>query len=263
MRYRHVIRFAVLLGCLATFGRNLHAQTPEAGDELLPGTETRIETPDTGGFFLLYLPDDYSPDRLWPVIFGYHGLGGSATTWPFRQATHGEGFLIAGMTYASEEYHRHLLRNDPKLLDGEKAHFEEALRILSRLARVDAKKVFMGGFSQGGYSTTLLGEAMLERLAGLIVLGAGRYWTNGHPPQRRPIWRKPIFVGVGEQDEMHRPRGQEAAAAYKRWGADVTLDEWPNTGHTFPRDAPALYDWLHQKAGYIETPFERAIILNQ
>ena len=37
------------------------------------------------------------------------------------------------------------------------------------------KQVFMGGVGHGGYSTSILGEQMLDELAGLVLFAAGRW----------------------------------------------------------------------------------------
>jgi predicted esterase len=224
----------------------------------VPGTEIRLDVPESGSYFLLYIPTDYVASRPFPLIVCYHGYGGTATTWPFRQATGGAGFLIAGMEYGSDAYHRRLVRDDPSLLDGEIAHFRASLKRIVSLVNVDPKRIVMGGFSQGGYSTTLLGEALLNELAGMVVLGAGRFWRDAHPPSRRGIWRKPVFIGVGEQDENHYRFAKEAAELYRRWGANVTFEEWAGVGHTFPGESPRLLDWL-RRVGTRET---RALVLS-
>ena len=71
--------------------------------QIVPGIH-RFEAPKANNFFLVYVPQDYTPDRAWPVIFCYHGAGGSAGTFPFQQVTRGKGFIIIGMNYATKQY---------------------------------------------------------------------------------------------------------------------------------------------------------------
>lgn len=222
---------------------------------IAPGSETRIETPSNESYMVVYVPSDYDEDATWPLILCYHGSRGRPTTWPFRQATEGRGFIIAGLEYGTEAYGKTLRREQ---LGPEIAHFEAVLAQLAGIYNVDTSRVFMGGFSQGGYSTTVLGEHVGHRLAGLAILGAGRVYVDGRRPPKDAIWRKPVFVGCGTDDAAHHPRALEAAELYRHWGADVTLEEWPGVGHTFdPARSSALGRWLRKYAEREPTPAGR------
>ncbi|KKL27039.1 hypothetical protein LCGC14_2389180, partial [marine sediment metagenome] len=80
----------------------------------------------------------------------------------------------------------------------EKACFAEAVELLAGRLKVDRKAMFMGGFSQGGYATTVLGEQLLSRLAGLVILGAGRVHVDQVPPPRKAIRGKQGLLAVGD-----------------------------------------------------------------
>jgi predicted esterase len=211
-----------------------------------PGSEARIDTPSNDGYMMVYVPADYDPAEAWPLIVCYHGARGRPTTWPFQQATEGKGFLIAGVGYGTEAY-----GTSPRYerLGPEETHFDSVLEQLLALYSVDTDHVFMGGFSQGGYSTTVLGEHLGDRLAGLAVLGAGRAYVDTRRPVKNAIWRKPVFIGCGSEDKVHYPRAVEAAGVYRGWGADVTFEPWQGVGHTFRADrAGLLGEWLRKYA---------------
>jgi tetratricopeptide (TPR) repeat protein len=195
---------------------------------LSPGKEVRITAPKTEKTFLLYVPVDYTNKRPFPIIFCYHGYRGSATTWPFKQVTKGEGFIIVGMNYATDAYY-HKLRFTTTA--PEKIFFDEALEIISTRVNVDQDYIFMGGYSQGGYSTTVLGEQLLDRLAGNLVLGAGRCYVDMNPPPAELIRGHPFFYGVGELDDPHYPRAKRALQFYTECGADVTFEGWKGEAH--------------------------------
>ena len=57
-----------------------------------PVKETKILDPATGvyGYYVIYVPKDYTPEREWPAIFCYHGSGGVPTVWPFKELTDGQ-----------------------------------------------------------------------------------------------------------------------------------------------------------------------------
>jgi len=211
---------------------------------LTPG-QYNLEAPKAENSFILWVPYDYTPDYTWPVIFCYHGAGGSLTTWPFYQITRGQGYIIVGMNYTPLDSGR----RTPQWLAKEKAFFFEALAMVSARLSVDPEMIFMGGYSQGGYHTTLLGEEMLDRLAGLIILGAGRFFIDHSPPSMKLIHNKPIFIGVGQNDSVHNPRAKKAAKTYELWGANVTLEEWPGVGHgirTAEFPSKILLNWLEE-----------------
>ena len=212
--------------------------------ELWPGTEVRIKAPQANNSFLLYVPSDYTPERAWPIIFCYHGYSGSATTWPFKQVTLGKEFIIVGMNYAIKKYHMGL---NPRRTAPEKAFFDEAYAIAASHLNVDADFIFMGGYSQGGYSTTVLGDQMLDRLAGRLVLGAGRRDVDGNPPPLEKLQGGPVFFGVGELDDPHYVRAKRAAQIYRDWGADVTFEGWPGETHGLSSawfQKTKMRDWL-------------------
>ncbi|MGQ9611162.1 MAG: hypothetical protein ACUVWN_17825, partial [bacterium] len=212
--------------------------------ELLTPGEHTINAPIAGISFIVYVPMDYNPDNSFPIVFCYHGAGRSATTWPFYQVTHGKGYIIVGMNYTpSAEKGTNLLS-----IKTEKAFFDEVLDILTKRLNIDQRMILMGGYSQGGYHTSLLGERLIDKLAGLIILGAGRFTAERYPPLLKSISGKPIFIGVGEQDIGHKTRAKVAANVYQSWNADVTYEEWPGVGHhintpEFP--SKILLEWMN------------------
>ena len=209
---------------LLLFHSALLADTPTVS----PGTEVRITAPKTGKTFLLYVPVDYTDQRPFPVIFCYHGYRGTATTWPFKQVTKGQGFIVVGMNYATDTYYHKLRFTETAK---EKIFFDEALEIISTRVNVAQDYIFMGGYSQGGYSTTVLGEQLLDRLAGNLVLGAGRCYVDMNPPPAELIRGHSFFYGVGELDDPHYPRAKRALQFYTECGADVTFEGWKDETH--------------------------------
>ena len=223
-----IVCFSTLL--LPLFCSVLVADVPMSRAELLPGKEVRITAPKTGKTFLVYVPVDYTDKRPFPLLFYYHGYRGTATTQMFRHITKGEGFIIVGMNYATDDYYKGHL--PPTKTAPEKAFFNEVLKLVSARLNIATDYIFMGGYSQGGYSTTVLGEQLLEQLAGFLILGAGRRNVDTEPPPAELIRGHPIFYGAGELDDPHYPRAKRASGFYKAWGADVTFEGWENETHS-------------------------------
>lgn len=225
---------------LFLFCGDLAANTPK----LLPGTEVRMTAPQTEKTFLVYVPIDYTHERPFPVLFYYHGWGGTATTWMFKRITKGREFIVVGMNYATDAYYKGL---NPDATTADIRFFEEVLTLLSARLNIATNYIFMGGYSQGGYSTTVLGEQLLDRLAGSLVLGAGRRDVDMNPPPSKLIQGHPVFFGVGALDDPHYSRAKRAAQYYKEWGADVTFEAWPDETHTLSPEwlkKTKMREWL-------------------
>ena len=230
--------------------------------EMLPGREVRITAPKVGKTFLVYVPVDYTDKRPFPLIFCYHGRHGTATTWPFKQVTKGYGFIVVGMNKATDIYWETLR---PTETGAEKRFIEEVLALLSSRLNIATGYIFMGGYSQGGYSTTVLGEQLLDRLAGNIILGAGRRDMDRNPPPDELIRGHPIFLGAGELDDPHYPRAKGATQFYREWGADVTFEGWPDETHQLsPKwlTKTKMREWLitYGPAKQVESGFSAAQI---
>jgi predicted esterase len=202
------------------------------------GKEVKILDTKTGGlgWYTVYLPTDYTPDREWPTIFCYHGKNGDPTTWPFKPLTDGRNFIVVGMEYIDREG-----KNNPT------EDIENLTRIrtfLESKVRINPKLVFMGGFSQGGWSTSKFGNLYIDQLAGLIIMGSG-----GSPNEKSAaaLKGKPVFVGIGEMDDANK-NAKSARDAYAAKGADVTFEEFKGLGHSVDVKDQPLKDWL-QKHG--------------
>jgi len=217
---------------------------------LRAGEEVRITLPKSKKGAVVYVPTDYKADRAWPILINYPFLGGAASTAPFKQITGGKGFVILGMNYATQEYGLKLDRNS---LPAEQEQFTEALELVGRSVRINPGKVFMGGVSQGGFSATVLGEVVLDRLAGLIILAAARSYGEQLPPERKDIDGKAIFIGIGQKDDAFYPLAKKSAETYKTWGAKVTLEEWPDFGHGLDLKNTKLQEWLKANTSAVPT----------
>lgn len=241
----------------------IHHSAPAAEiPPVSPGKEVRITASKIEKTFLLYVPSDYTDKRPFPVIFYYHGYRGSATTQMFRHITKGNGFIIVGMNYATDLYYNKLL---PTETAKEKIFFDQALELISTRVNVAKEYIFMAGYSQGGYSTTVLGEQLLDRLAGRLVLGAGRRDVDMNPPPAELIRGHPVFYGAGELDDPHYPRAKRAAQLYTEWGADVTFEGWENETHSLSSKwltKTKMREWLiaYGPARQVKSGFEKAQI---
>ena len=204
-----------------------------------PGKETKIEDPQIGGagYFVVYIPKNYTPDHEWPVIFDYHGMNQKPQTWPFNDLTDGQNFIVIGMEYSDPALGKPSVEKDIPNITRVGAY-------LSKRLKMNPKLMFIGGFSQGGWETSHFAEVSLETWAGIIITGAGR--SSSVPEAQlsaKGIRGKPIFIGVGEKDDNNKS-GRSAAAFYTKVGADVTFEEFKGQGHSVDTKDEKLKEWL-------------------
>lgn len=208
-----------------------------SGVKLEAGSTAKVADPLTGGngYWLVYLPKDYTPSRLWPIIYCYHGSNSEPTVWPFKDLTDGKGFIVIGMEY--------LDRAKGATADKDLPNLRRIHDVLAKHVALHEQVQFVGGFSQGGWSTGKLSELSPDTWAGIIIMGAGRGSSLSDPK----VKGKPIFIGIGEIDPAN-PAAKSAAEFYKQHGADLKLEEFPGKAHTVDTADAALRAWLPAQA---------------
>ncbi|MCX5683335.1 MAG: hypothetical protein NT049_06585, partial [Planctomycetota bacterium] len=221
------------------------AEKPAGGEGVLladatfePGKETRIEDKAMGGigYYVVYVPKEYAPDRLWPAVICYHGLNQKPTTFPFQQVVGGKGFVIIGLDYYGSGLGAFsTIKNDIETV-------QRLLPVLTKKLNLDPRQLFVGGFSQGGWSTSLISEATASTWAGIVITGAGRN-GGGNLRDAAAFKGKPMYIGAGEKDDNHAS-AQKAADFYKSQGADVTFETYPNMGHSVDTKSKVFADWM-------------------
>lgn len=224
---------AALLAIAAHPTRAVDGVAPEQAT-FAAGKETKILDPKTGGvgWYVVYVPKDYTPEREWPTIFNYHGKNNDPKSWPFKELTDGQGYIVVGMEY--------LNRENTSDVEAEVANLERIRAFVGAKLRLNPKLIFMGGFSQGGWSTSSFSNLYMDQLAGLVIMGAG-----GSPGSQgaKLLPGKPVFVGVGEKDDANK-NARGASDAYTAKGATVTFEEFKGLAHSVDTNNKPLKDWL-------------------
>lgn len=215
-----------------------------------PGAEVRIEVDNErigGDHFLVYVPSDYTEEKDWPVIFCYHGQSGQPTTWPFRQVTDGKGFIIIGMGYVEGGEGKMSRSQYINYVKRERRSILEVVRYIRKRLRVDEKRMFVTGYSKGGWHSSLMLESSPRVWAGAVIFAAGRsryvdLVTSA--ANKKALQGKAIYIGAGEKD-VNMSSARKATTYYRRLGADVTFEEFKGEGHSFdPTESEILRDWL-------------------
>lgn len=199
----------------------------------------------------LSLPENHDPAKSWPAVFFYHGTGGHPTTHMIRQHTGPKDWIVVGMGYTRPGPFTYT----PENLQRELLILRKVRDELAKTKGLDAKRLYVSGFSMGGWMSGMFLQAE-PSLAGAALLGGGHMHEvtpklKALPPQT------PVFLGVGRNDGVY-PFALKAKLFFGGLGADVRMETWDGLGHEFPKDgSPALKEWFVLRAG--GTPDEAAI----
>jgi len=252
---------SVCLLCLCVAGTLFAADKSEPN--FAPGGEFRVDVnskPVGIDHFMVYVPSDYNDKQDWPVIFFYHGMGGQPMTWPFKQITNGKGFVVVGMGYVPGSQN--------PMTEGQYINYIKRLRksalgvkkYISKRLRIDEKRLFIAGCSMGGWHASAMLESSPNVWAGAVILAAGRsrnahLFTTG--AGRTALRGKPIYIGAGEKD-VNLAAAKKAVAYYKRFGAEVTFEEYKGAEHAFdPTKPKKLYNWLITNSSVEDTQSDK------
>lgn len=130
------------------------------------------------------------------------------------------------------------------MIDSEIKSFQTIRDVLIQKYPIDPNRVFVAGFSKGGWVSAFVIESD-AKVAGAAVLGAGA--LDAMPILDEHAARgKPVYIGVGIEDknQINSARLEERM---KKLGASPSLDQWDETGHSFPKGdggAIGLRQWL-------------------
>ena len=212
-----------------------NAVEPKAG-EIVP-----FKVGDTTRDCILYTPVSWregSPQK-WPVFLSYHGTGGGPTIGLAKRYAGGDAFFLVGMSYSvagpvpgatAQGFYDTEIENLKAVRDALVEHGG------------DPSKIYVGGYSKGGWTAGYFADNTPELIAGATVMGAGRnpYRQDDLPKYKDKL---PIYIGVGTA-EVNYQLGHAGIEHWGSRGADVTFDAYLGYGHVPPVRHRAEY--LHQ-----------------
>lgn len=251
-----MVRFLLLLGFLVLlplgpFNMMLHAVTgaevnlpaeTDLGLLLQPGKHRMtLRVDDHDRIFIFVTPSGFKPGQPLPLVFFFHGAGGSA-----HQASHTYGWTQKAETAnfflvfpeglpARPAEEAHLLVNPRIWRDGrprmptrqiDDVHFFEVLldTLKARLP-VDPRRVYVAGFSNGAAMTFTLGGRYSDRIAAIAPVSSQSF--SPATSLARPL---PVYYLTGTADPL---------IPYN--GGTVTLP-WGNT-YTTPSVQETVHAW--------------------
>lgn len=202
---------------------------------------SELTWPQLNATLPVWKPETFDDSKTYPAIIFYHGTNGRPTASLMHQVTEGKSFILIGMTYSEQgrmSYTDQLIRNELGLLAAVK-------KTLIKSFSVDPRRIYVAGFSKGGWHSSMLLDYDRD-LAGGLILGGGLFEKRAELERfKRP---KPVYIGSGRYDGNYPP-SIGAFVYFRKLGADATLEAWPDTGHDYPKKVPeAMRQWLRVQA---------------
>lgn len=222
--------------------------------------------------YQVFVPEDWTPQRKWPVILALHGAGERGSD-GLLQTDVGIGTAIRSNRSAFEAIV--VMPQCPKnrwwIVPPMDDLAMKALAEATREFHGDTHRVYLTGLSMGGYGAWHLAEKYPGTFAALVVICGGirppaaarnayadlekvtppdsprTYLGAAERVGKTPVW---IFHGA-DDDIVPVTESQRMTEAMKQIGAEVHYTEYPGVGHPCwnkAYDEPRLFPWLFSKS---------------
>ncbi len=201
------------------------------------------DAPGGGGGFSMYVPEDYTPDRPWPLVMALHGGGGNGRSflWSWLRDARGQGAILIAPTAVGQTW----ALSGP---DGDTPNLARILDLARRGWNLDERRLLLTGMSDGGTFTYVSGLEADSPFTHLAPVSASFHPMIAQMADAERMRDLPIYLVHGALDWMFPvdvARG--ANEALTAAGADVTYREIADLSHAYPREEnPAILDWLNR-----------------
>ena len=199
---------------------------------------------------IVRVPGKYSPRRPAGVIFVLHGLGGNSSQLIdlYRNYMNKHGLIVVAPTAQKPPEEGANEDRPPPIISGRMPHWwyyrdgNFLFVMLSRLKkeyRIDENRVFLSGYSMGGYGTWNIGLRYPDRFAAIIPFAGGmsrNEYLQKHDKKVRPLVRNaynlPVYFIHGDRDRTVIVRqARETRDQLDELGYPYEYWEEPGGGH--------------------------------
>lgn len=215
---------------------------PRYAKALARAKEKYSERRDTGRQiqpkYRVTLPRNHDKNKAAPLIVAFHGLGQNmdAATERWKKAADEVGAILLAPqgTYDQGEGRISWGSNLRQIEDNVMSAIDEVMDD----HKVDADRVVLVGFSQGGWVAYGLALRSPDTFRGIIPV-AGRFASDSPGAfEDKAIKKLRVCILVGADDRDALVEGnKDAAERFQKAGAKVKLNVYDDVGHDFPRNA--------------------------
>jgi phospholipase/carboxylesterase len=198
--------------------------------------------PASRGGFSLYVPEDYTPDRAWPLVVALHGGAGSGRSflWSWLRDARSHGAILVAPTASGQTW----------AISGPDADTPNLQRIVDMLRSrwsIDPGRLLLTGMSDGGTFSYVSGLEPGSPFTHLAPIAAAFHPMLAQMADPDRLQGLPIHVAHGALDWMFPvAMAREAVQALTSAGAAVTYRELADLSHTYPRELnPQILAWLN------------------
>jgi phospholipase/carboxylesterase len=211
-------------------GADAGADRPPANPDRAAVGFTHRERTSERSAYSLYVPENYTRDREWPLIICLHGGYGEGSeyimTWLRPART--RGYILLSPKSLAETWSMTMNSIDTR----------SVMRMLDEVQRdyaIDRSRIYLTGLSDGGIFTYIMGIERHELFAGIAPV-AGALHMAIDPMLRTNTGREvPIFVVHGAHDHIFPVTfTRQTNALLAELGYDIKYEELPEWGHAFP-----------------------------
>jgi predicted peptidase len=216
---------------------------PEQANRVEKTIQKRIELD-----YYLFTPKSFQPKarKKWPLILFLHGASPRNGSLPkvkrdcipqILEQQHSFEFLLVAP---------HCPKNTWWVAESERLN--ALLDELIDKYPVDTQRIYLTGWSMGGYGTWSLAADYPRRFAAIAPVSGAGFWWNGFPERVRVLKNVPIWAFHGARDgEVPIVSTQEMIDELKSCGGEVRSTEFPKLGHNIYQRVysnPELYEWF-------------------
>jgi len=184
--------------------------------------------------YALYLPSNYTPSRTWPLIGAFDPAArGNIPVEQFKDAAERYGYIVCGSNNS---------RNGPLQPSAEAA--KAMLQDIATRFSVDAKQVYLTGFSGGGRAATAIALWLKDQIVGVIGCGAGLA-VGIEPTSSLPF----IYYGTIGKEDFNYAEMKQLDRALTASGVIHHIDVFEGGHNWAPPDVCAkAIEWMELQA---------------
>lgn len=187
--------------------------------------------------YSLYVPENYTPRRQWPLIVCLHG-GYSRDddyilTW--LRLAKSKGYVLLSPKSSRETWSAIRTPGTPPNPAVDLRSIRRMLDEVWQTYAVDRSRVYASGFSDGGIFTHILGLSFPELFAGIAPIASQLHTAADHLLRRGRGRDLPILLVHGEQDPIFPIAfARQTQQLLSGLGYPITFRAIPDWGHAYP-----------------------------